>query len=59
MFSIMANGGNENHPNCMEFLVESEADLTSLPTCAPGSVAYTAGYAQIWHKGLNGEWVAV
>ena len=59
MFSIIANGGNENHPNRAEFLVESADDLTNLPDCAPGSLAYTAGYALIWHKNLTGEWVVV
>ena len=59
VISIVASGGNENYPNRMEFLVESVDDLKNLPPCAPSSIAYTAGYAMIWHKSLSGEWVEV
>lgn len=57
MHQIIVMGGNENAPDRMEFLIASEADLDTLPECAKGSLAYTAGFAEIWHKGLDGKWV--
>lgn len=59
MYQIVAMGGNENAPDRAEFLIGSEEDLATLPECANGSLAYTAGYAEIWHKGLDGNWVMV
>lgn len=34
----------------MEFLIDSSSDLSGLPECAPGSVAYTAdlSYMAMW-----------
>ena len=57
MYQIILKGGNENCPDRAEFLIASEADLDTLPACAKGSLAYTAGFAEIWHKDLDGNWV--
>lgn len=59
MFTITSVGGELNRPDTMRFEVDSEADLVNLPECAPDSIAYTAGFAQIWHKANDGSWVMV
>lgn len=59
MYSVISVGGELNHPNTMRFEVDSEEDLASLPACAPDSIAYTAGFTQIWHKANDGSWVVV
>ena len=40
-------------------LVPDEETLAALPPCQPGSIAYTAGFREIWQLGLDGEWVSV
>lgn len=57
MYRIISMGGAENAPDRMEFLIANESDLQTLPECAAGSLAYTAGFAEIYHKGLDGNWV--
>lgn len=44
-----------------EFMIESEADLEALPTSklAPGSLAHTAGFDQIYELDLNQTWIKV
>lgn len=39
-------------------LVGSSSDLSSLENYEPGSIAYTAGFAQMWQLSPAGEWVA-
>lgn len=59
MFTIVSIAGELNHSNGMRFEVDSEADLENLPECAPDSIAYTAGFARIWHRANDGSWVEV
>lgn len=70
MITIRAVAGVENSSAHREFQITSEADLVDLPTnttkspvlnikCAVGSIAYTAGFKQIWHLSDTGEWVEV
>lgn len=41
-------------------MVESESDLDSLPdTYQPGSLAFTAGYQQMWQLAADGTWVEI
>lgn len=60
IFSVDANG-KVIPRDAQEILVNSEADLANItdPGIVPGSLAYTAGYAQMWQKSESGEWVAV
>ena len=39
------------------FLIESQSDLTNLPVCLPGSVAYTADKSAVYIKDVDGQWV--
>lgn len=40
-------------------LVESSADLASLPEYPAGTVAYTAGFKAMWQLNSDGDWVSV
>lgn len=41
-----------------DILVRGPGDLASIPAdTLPGSIAHTAGYGQMWEKGLDGSWV--
>lgn len=39
-------------------MVRDENDLDEIPEdkLIPGTLAYTAGFANLWHLGANGEW---
>ena len=37
-------------------MVESETDLTLLTAFAPGTIAFTAGYEEVWQKAADGTW---
>lgn len=39
-----------------EYLIESYDDLIELPIAAPGSIAYTPGYTEIYELGFDGTW---
>ena len=39
-------------------LVSAHSDLENLIDYSPGTIAYTAGYRQMWQKAPNGSWVA-
>lgn len=58
IFSINADGTLVPR-NAQEVLVRSESDLDLLTDLEPGSLAYTVGYANMWQKGEDGNWVAV
>ncbi|GEM_PF-4190861 len=40
-------------------MVESGSDLDLLANYPPGTIAFTAGYANIWQKTSANEWVTV
>ena len=40
-------------------MVESSSDLDELEDYAPGSVAYTAGFADMWQLDSSGTWTAL
>ena len=44
-------------PRCV--MVGSENDLDDLDDYTPGSVAYTAGYSNMWQLDASGEWVSI
>lgn len=39
-------------------LVSSESELDLLDDFAPGTIAYTAGFAKMWQKAPNGNWIS-
>lgn len=38
-------------------MVESQSDLAGLEKSAPGTIAFTAGYVNMWQKKADGTWV--
>lgn len=40
-------------------LVRSENDLAQLPEYPAGSIAYTAGFKEMWQKDASGSWVSL
>lgn len=40
-------------------LVSSVSDLDLLGDVKIGSIAYTAGFAKMWQKDIDGEWVSI
>ena len=41
-------------------IVESKSDLAGLPDDLPvGTLAYTAGFKNMWQKDADGEWAAI
>ena len=39
-------------------LVSSQTDLQLLGDYSPGTIAYTAGYKQMWQKAPSGSWTS-
>lgn len=42
-----------------QVLVASEDDLDQLDEYAPGTIAFTGGYTNIWQKTVGGGWIAI
>lgn len=40
-------------------MVSGQSDLSKLADYPAGVLAFTAGYTQIWQKGIDGTWVEV
>lgn len=60
MYDIIFDGTSAHSNNVANILVDAEADLANLPSTIPaGSIAYTAGFAYMWQKAINGSWVAI
>lgn len=64
MWTLIAVGGKEyNHSNHYEWLIDSATDLNAgdkpEDTGAPGSIAYTAAFEQMWQKDRNGQWIQI
>lgn len=46
--------------NAPAILVRAEGDLANLPnTYAPGSLAFTAGFKQMWQRNAEGKWISL
>lgn len=45
--------------NAGSVMVTSESDLVQLEGYAPGSIAYTAGFVDMWQLNASGTWVAL
>lgn len=41
------------------FIIESSADLATLPECDTGSIAYTEDWTTIYQMGISGNWTQV
>lgn len=40
-------------------MVTAQSDLANLEGYLPGTVAYTAGFANVWQLAANGTWVSL
>lgn len=38
-------------------LVNTESELAGLTDCAPGTIAFTAGFADMWQLNTSGNWI--
>lgn len=50
----------ENYSNLVELMVSKEEDLTTVERCVkaiPGSIAFLPGYAAVWQKNFDDEWI--
>lgn len=59
MSYVKVNGAGQTPVTSAEYIIESSLDLEGLIDCPVGSIAYTAGFAEVYHKGLDGQWVKV
>ena len=59
MITLLKVGATYNSPDHKTFLIDSSADVASLPStadCAPGSMAYTPDLKTIYIFGNDGAW---
>ena len=56
---VDGDGNIHVHVKTTDILVTSKADLDNLTGYKPGSVAYTAGFGNMWQLDANGEWQAI
>ena len=59
MATIIKTGNGYNHSLHMEFQISSEDELTSLPSCAPGSFAYLDDLSKLWMLNAEKTWVEI
>ena len=56
---IDSDGDVHIHVKSCEVMVTAKSDLDSLSGYEPSSIAYTAGFKNIWQLGADGTWVAI
>lgn len=61
MSYTIIQSGNRLEANLSKkvFQIDAEADLASLPECAPGTIAYTNDMSKIWNKSNDGSWARI
>ena len=58
VISYVQNGQIVKNSVVPMVLISSQSELQLLGDYAPGTIAYTAGYKQMWQKAPNGTWAA-
>ena len=56
---VDADGDIHIHAKVAEIIVTSADDLASLSGYGVGSIAYTAGFANMWQLSASGDWVTI
>ena len=56
--SYVKNGEVVSNNAMIMVLVNDSSDLPVLSDYAPGTIAYTAGFGQMWQKSPAGEWIS-
>ena len=56
---IDSDGDLHIHTAITGIMVTSADDLEELTDFNPASIAYTAGFTNVWQLGADGEWVAI
>lgn len=52
------NGELHKGGSSASVMVTAQSDLANLPV-EPGTIAYTAGFGQMWQLAANGTWVEI
>ena len=55
----LKNGEVQTGAPALCVLVTSQSDLDILTDYEPGTIAYTAGFANMWQKAANGDWTSI
>ncbi len=53
------NGKIHKNVSTQLVLVSGSEDLSLLGSYAPGTIAHTAGFTDMWQKSPSGEWVSM
>jgi hypothetical protein len=56
MYKMTAHDGNTAY-GIKEFVIDTAADLTTIPPCQMGSVALDISTSEVYMVNGNGEWV--
>lgn len=56
---IDSDGNAHIHSKVSEVIVTDASDLAGLTGYGVGSIAYTAGFANMWQLSASGDWVAI
>lgn len=56
---IDTDGDLHIHVKKPEVMVTAKSDLANLTGYEPSTIAYTAGLANVWQLGADGNWVAI
>ena len=58
--TVLADGVWHKTDGTSVYLVESQSKLSSIQDAAPGDIAYTAGFGDVWQLETDGQtWTAV
>lgn len=55
---FVKDGKLYKHSDATSIMVNSSSELASL-ACEPGSVAFTAGFENMWQLDASGQWVSI
>ena len=53
------NGKLYKHSAASSVMVGSSSELSVLSNCEPGTIAFTAGFENMWQLNASGQWVSI
>ena len=56
---IDASGNIQQNVQGGNVMVRTQADLSSLTSYLPGTIAFTAGFVNMWQKKADGTWISM
>lgn len=53
------DGELHKHSSASSIMITGSSELSTLTGCEPGSVAFTAGFENMWQLNASGQWISI